>query len=153
MLQIKFSIKVGRFSKDYIFNARFIFIQNKTNALKPYQLNRITSVGKYRNKPLLRTFAHFFEPDNLPFNLNKRHFFGNLVQVIIAAAVDVFVGIMPQQIFCRMNVEFFRQQFCLFRSNTGQKFYVLIGEIHFIILKYSFLPALFVVKKLSRMNL
>ena len=129
MLKIKFSIEIGRFSKDYIFNARFVFIQNKTNALKPHQLNRITSVGKISNKPLFWTFTHFFEADNLPFDLNERHFFRNLVQVIIAAAVDVFVGIMPQQIFCRMNVEFFRQQICFFRSNTGQKFYVLIEEI------------------------
>jgi hypothetical protein len=73
---------------------------------------------------LRATFALLFEPNYLRLQLNERHgfvYFGNGVE---AAAIDVFVGEIGDEVFDGANAEFTRKRKCALGTNSWQIHYV-----------------------------
>ena len=126
MYDVESAVERRWFPENNIVYLCVVFLHGIFHAFKPHEFDGIFAIGENCCQALIVAFAYFLEPYNLAFYLNKRHFFIYLVQIIKPTSVHIFVWVVSQQILDTVDAKFFVEQICLFRSYTGQKFYILI---------------------------
>ena len=121
----------GGTSENDVFDTHLITVVDVFRGIEPNQIHHAMSVGKMGYDALLAcAHSKLLECQDMSFDLHKRHIAPQLVDGVDTTSVDVFVGIVFQQVAPRVDIDFFVEDVLSSRTHTGQELDVLVENTH-----------------------
>ena len=97
----------SRSAEHHIFLAYLVTLSHILRCLPPYEVYHTMSVGEMSDKTLLaRRHGKLLKTEYPATNLHKRHCTFQLINTIYFTAVNIFIGIVFQQVAPRLDIEF-----------------------------------------------
>ena len=113
-----------------VFHTHLVLLVNILRTVEPHEVYYPMSVAEVAYNALLaRSLTELLERQNLSFQLHERHIGLQLIDAIDAAAVNVFIGVILQQLTPRRNAELLLQNLGAPRSHAGQVLDVLVEDV------------------------
>ena len=126
---VEFPVEKGRPSEQGILRARLVSLGDVADALEPYQLDYPCAIGKQGGETSTGTLAVGIVRDDASPQLDVGHGAVDLAYLVGLAAVDVFVGVVVEQIEIGMYLQLLVEEVGPFGPDSGQVFYIEFGEV------------------------
>ena len=133
MRELESPVIDARLAEHHILYTHLVLLVDILRAVEPHEVDDAETIGEVCYDALLaRSLTELLERQYLAFQLHKRHIGLQLITSIDAAAVDIFVRIVLQQLAPRINAELLLQNLGAPRTHTGQVLDVLVEDVHSI---------------------
>ena len=142
------SIYPGTSEEDIVL-AYLYALLDVSDAMKPGDVEEHLSIPEVSCQSMLTSFACLFETEELPQHLYEGHFCGQFADFVEAAAVDVLVGEVIQQVVPGFDTQLHLQHLCPLRADAWQvgdgllpKVFHYFRSLGVVILMFSLLPSI-----------
>ena len=120
----------ARLAEHDVLHTHLVLLVYVLRAVEPHKVYHPMSVAEMANDALLaRSLTELLKRQNLSFQLHERHIGLQLVDAIDAAAVNVFIGVILQQLTPRRDAELLLQNLGAPRSHAGQVLDILVEDV------------------------
>lgn len=127
MSKLETSSEDGGTPEDNVFLANLVLLIYILSAAKPHEIHNTRAVAEVGDDAFLPdTGGELLKTEYATLYLHERHVARQLADAVNTAAVDVFVGIIFEQLSPRGDVEILAQDVPPSGADTGQILYVLI---------------------------
>lgn len=130
MSNIQSALEHLRLAEHDVRAVRVVLFGDVFDALEPHQVDDSRAVGEMSHQPFLATLAEVLERQDLAHQLHVRHRPVDFGDAVEAAAVDVLVRVIRQQIAHSLDGEFLAQQVRTLRTDALQILDVLVQSKH-----------------------
>ena len=128
------SIEHSGFAKDDVGFATVVGLGGILDALKPHKVDAACAIGEMGNEAFVAPLSHRVERENLSAELDVGHRSVNVANLVDATAVNIFIGVICQEVAHGLDAEFVGKQQSTLWSHSLQVLDVLAQDIHIIIL-------------------
>ena len=126
---VEFAVEEGRPPEQGILRARLVTVGDVADTLEPHQLDYPRAVGKQGGEAPAGPLSVGVVRDDASPQLNVGHGAVDLAYLVGLAAVDVFVGVVVEQVEIGEYLQLLVEEFGPFGSDSGQVFYIEFGEV------------------------
>ena len=121
------ALEYSGLAEDDVFLSRLVVGVDEFGAVEPHQVYHTMSVGEVCHDAFLPwSHGKLLETQYAAFDLDERHVARQLVNAIDFGAINVFIGIVFQQVTPSSDIELLAQYLFLSRANARQIHDVLV---------------------------